>query len=172
MQPLSTDKETDLDEIICISAFGSVTLINNDPATFLIHATQYVAGGQSTDDIAIHADLSRNPKWANLSERLPQLKAVISVWGKLDCFDVYTYAGIKTTTCVIVNVEDIIYLFNPKCEPTEKPPSPHKKSNLQEKFKKCARARKTSPGSSPSTSQKQLDKCPAHSSEDEVNKRV
>lgn len=172
MQPLSSEQEDDLDETIHISAFGSVTSINNDPAYFIMHATQYVAGGQSSDDIAIRAELFKNPKWPNPSERLPQPKAVVGIWGKLDQIDGYTFAGTKKTTCLVVDVEEISYLYNPKRDPAEKPSTPtKKKSSLQERFKKRTRNRNTSPLSSPSTSQTQLGKRRA-GSEDEVDDRV
>ena len=173
MQPLSLEKEDDLDDTVRISAFSTVSSINPDPASFLMHATQSVAGGQSNDDIAIRADLYKNPKWPNPSERLPQPKAIVGIWGKLDRFEIYTYSATKTTTCVVVDVEDIDYLYNPKRDPAEKPSSPQKKkSELQECFKKKPRGRKTSPLHSPSTSQKQLGKRPAHPSEDEVDGNV
>jgi hypothetical protein len=172
MQPLSVDNESDLDKTIWISAFSTISSINSNPPYFMMHATQYIAGGQSSDNIAIRAVLSKNPKWQNPSECLPQPKAVIGIWGKLDHFDIFTYSSNKSTTCVIVNVEDITYLFNPKQDPAEKTASTLKKSKLQQKFNKHTHTSQSSPISSPSSSQKQLGKCPARSSEDEVDQHM
>jgi hypothetical protein len=92
----------------------------------------------------------------------------------LHSIDVYTYAGQKTATCLVVDVDDIAYLYNPKREPAEKTPSP-KKSNLQEKFKnrKCLQYEApSSPTSTPSIAPKQSGKRARRSSEDEVDERV
>jgi hypothetical protein len=62
MQPLSTEKEADLDETICISAVSTVLLINNDPPFFIMHATRYIARGNKLDNIAICVQLDKNPK--------------------------------------------------------------------------------------------------------------
>ena len=57
MQPLSADQIADLDETICISATGTITSIVNEPPVFIMHITQFVMGGLSSNDIAIRAEL-------------------------------------------------------------------------------------------------------------------
>ena len=179
MQPLSTDQCADLDETIHISATGTVTSIINEPPAFIMHITQFVMGGLSSDDIAIHAELHQNPKWRSPAERLPFLRAVITVWGSLRRFDRITLAANHSTTCVVVDVDDLSYVYNPKRDSAaDKVASPQKKkSNLQEKFKAHAtRSRKKTPpspsSSQPSSSQVQLSKRKAHSSEDEIDDRI
>ena len=84
-----------------------------------------------------------------------------------------------TTTCVVVDVDDLSYVYNPKRDSAaDKVASPQKKkSNLQEKFKaRATRSRKKTPpspsSSQPSSSQVQLGKRKAHSSEDEIDDRI
>lgn len=129
MQPLSLKNEADLNDTVCVSAIGTVSSIRNNPASFLMHVTQYITGGQSSDDIAIWADLHKNLKWSNPAEWLPQQKAIISIWGKLNCFNTYTFSGTKMMTSVVVDIEDITYLYNPKHDPANKPPFPQKKKS-------------------------------------------
>ena len=70
---------------------------------------------------------------------------------------------------MVVDVEEISYLYNPKRDPAEKPLTPTKKKcSLQERFKKRTQNRKTLRLSSSSTSQMQLGKRKA-GSEDEVD---
>lgn len=178
MQPLSADPALDLDEVVRVGANGTVTSIATNPPSLIIHATQYVAGGERKDDIAVRGEMQNNPKWQDPAERLPKPRAVVSIFGPLRSFDSYRRAGNDTITCVVMDVDDITYLFNPpretdkkntqKANTTEK-----KKSALQEKFQARARKRHASQSlSSPSTSQVQLGKRKDTGSEEEVNERV
>jgi hypothetical protein len=141
MQPLSADQAADIDDLIHISALGSVASINNEPPSFLMHISQFVAGGHPGDNIAIHAELGRCPKWHNPAERLPQPKAIISIWGTLHSFNTYTPPSTNcSTTCVIVDTTELTYVYNPKCDPIEKAALPQKKkSKLQDRFKPWGR---------------------------------
>lgn len=94
----------------------------------------------------------------------------------------------KKTTCAVVNVEDITYLYNPV--PKQKPPTtastPLRQGNLRDNVRaRAATGRKqhepsspsgshtnTDATSSPSSSQTVLGKRKAASSEDEVDERV
>ena len=155
-----------------ISAGSTVTSIHTDPPSFIIHATQYVMGALASDDIAIHAELSKNPKWQNPTERVPQVNSNVIIWGTLRSFETYKASPQKKTTCAIVDVEDITYIFTPKPKPTEKPsPAEVKKTKLQEKFNNRGHNRQASLPS-PSSSQVKIGKWKAQSSEDEVDKDV
>ncbi|KAH9049578.1 hypothetical protein EDB84DRAFT_1573941 [Lactarius hengduanensis] len=72
MQPLSAVNAPELDDTIRIFGSGTVTSVEPDPPSFLIHATQYIDGGQSSDNIAVRGRLDNNPKWQNPAERIPQ----------------------------------------------------------------------------------------------------
>ena len=172
MQPLSDDQIANLDDTVRISAGGTVTSIHTDPPSFVIHATQYVMGALASDDIAIRAELSKNPKWQNPTERVPQVNSNVIIWGTLQSFETYKTSPQKKNTCAIVDVEDITYIFTPKPKSTEKPsPADVKKTKLQEKFGNRGRNRQASPPS-PSSSQVKIGKRKAQSSEEEVDKDV
>ncbi|KAF8266510.1 hypothetical protein EI94DRAFT_1803038 [Lactarius quietus] len=79
MQPLSTDQAANIDDIIRISATSTITSINNVPPSFSMHVSQFIAGGKTGNDITIHAELERCPKWQNPSKHLPQPKAIVTV---------------------------------------------------------------------------------------------
>ncbi|KAH8981276.1 hypothetical protein EDB86DRAFT_441302 [Lactarius hatsudake] len=181
MQPLSAMNAADLDDTIRIFGSGTVTSVDADPPSFLIHATQYIDGGQSTDNIAIRGRLDNNPKWPDPSERIPQAKSVIAWSGILLQFDSYTPPGRTAITCVVVAVKDITYIFTP--DKTGAKTSPKKSnsdgnSNLRQQIKSRTRNYQTSQASSshadstPSTSQKRLGKRKSLSSEDEVNEDI
>ncbi|KAF8268510.1 hypothetical protein EI94DRAFT_1800326 [Lactarius quietus] len=141
MQPLSADQAGDLDDVVCISASSTVASINNAPPSFIMHVSQFIAGRLPAsqtpcDNIAVRAELARCPKWHDPAERLPQHNTIVSVWGSLQCFDTISINGNQNTTCVVDDIEDITYLYNPKREPAEKQsPTQKKKTKLQEKFK-------------------------------------
>ena len=96
MQPLSADQMDDLDDVICIDASGTVTSIENNLPSFIIHGMQYVAGGQRNDDIALQAELQNNPKWSDPLERLPKLRAIVSIFGPLHSSTTSVALTIKT----------------------------------------------------------------------------
>jgi len=175
MQPLSLANLDDLDETTYISGSGTVLSIETDPPSFLIHAMQYVAGGVSSDDIAIRGFLNSR-KWANPQERVPQPKAVVAFWGVLQRFESYVRTNKTSSTCACVAVEDITYLYNPpreKSSTTSPSDSPRPKTNLREQLKARAEEGHSSQStSSPSTSQVKLGKRKARSSEDEVDEDV
>lgn len=137
MQPLSTDQAADLDDMIHISTTGTVTSMTVDTASFIIHTTQYITGRQKKDDVAVCAELARNPKWCAPNEHVPVLNAVVNVWSTLQSFDTYVHSRDKRTTCIVIDVKDITYLYAPKKEAGEKSTSPTKnKMPLQERFKR------------------------------------
>ena len=177
MQPLSADQMDDLDDVIHIDASGTVTSIENNLPSFIIHGTQYVAGGQRNDDIALRAELQNNPKWSDPLERLPKPRAIVSVFGPLRSFDNFCRSDNQNIKCFVVNVQDITYLFAPPREPASKSATKHasqekKKTELQTRFKARHGRKQESSQPSPSSSQVQLGKRKENSSEDEVNERV
>ena len=91
MQPLSVEQATDLGETIHDSATGTVSSIGTDAPSFIMGATQYVTGGLKTDNIAICAELARNPKWHSLNKWLPLPKAIVNIWGMLQYFNTYMF---------------------------------------------------------------------------------
>ena len=60
MQPLSIQQAAELDDVICISAMGTVTSINIEDASFIMHLTQYVSGGEIPHEIAVRAELAND----------------------------------------------------------------------------------------------------------------
>jgi len=174
MQPLSLTNVDDLDQTTYISGNGTVSSVESDPPSFLINATQYVAGGSSSDDIAIRGFLNSR-KWINPQDRVPQPKAVIAFWGILQHFESYLRVNKTTSTCVVVAVDDITYLYNPPREkqlPSSTTDSPEPKKTLREQLKARAEQHSSQSTSSPSTSQTKLGKRKAQSSEDEVDEDV
>jgi hypothetical protein len=177
MQPLSVANIDDLDQMMYLAGSGTVASIESDPPSFIVHATQYVAGGQSSDDITVRGDMGDNPKWTNPQECLLPVKAVVVFWGLLQHFDSYHPPNTKESlTCVIVAVHNITYLYNPprdKSVTTSTSESAHKKSKLREQLRARAEEKQGSQTtSSPSTSQTKLGKRKAPSSEDEVDEDV
>lgn len=81
MQPLSASNVDDLDYQSRIWASGTVSSVDTTTISFTMHATQYVTGGQSSDDIVIRALLDGNPKWVKPSDRLPQVNGIVSFSG-------------------------------------------------------------------------------------------
>ena len=71
---------------------GHIALIRLDardfahvtPPSFTIHGMQYINGGDSSDDIAVHCLLDKNPRWKAPAEWVPQLNTVVSFHGILD----------------------------------------------------------------------------------------
>ena len=171
MQLLSIQQAADLDDAICISAMGTVSSINTEEASFVMHLTQYVLGG-IPHELTVHAKLAKNTKWANPRKRVPQEKAIVSVWGTLQRLDKHMVSLNEASHGIIVDVDDIQYMYNPENKDTEKPSSPCKKKNdLQQKFNRKDRKQNTTLPK-PSTSQVQLGKRKAASSDDEVEKQV
>ena len=172
MQPLSIQQAAELDDVICISAMGTVTSINIEDASFIMHLTQYVSGGEIPHEIAVRAELAKNAKWADPKKRVPQVKAVVSIWGTLQRFDTHVVSPNEGTKGIVVDVDDIQYMYNPSKKEIENPPSLRKKkTDLQHKFNRKDRKRNTTPPTA-STSQVQLGKRKANSSDNEVEKQV
>jgi hypothetical protein len=175
MQPLSVANIDDLDQTTYISGGGTVLSVETDPPSFLIYAMQYVAGGQSTDDIVIRGDMGDNRKWTNPQERLPPTKAVVAFWGTLQRFQNHPLTNKSSTTCAVVAVHDITYLFNPgreKPTATTASDSTHVKGNLRERLRTRAEKQGSQSTSVASNSQTKLGKRKAASSEDEVDEDV
>jgi hypothetical protein len=175
MQPLSVANVDDLDETTYISGRGTVLSVENDPLYFLIHAMQYVASGQSTDDIVIQGNMGNNPKWPDPQERLPPTKGVVAFWGALQHFEDFHLANKSSTTCVVIAVHDITYLFNPPCEkptPTTSNKSTQAKGNLRDHLRMRGEKQSSQTTSSTSTSQTKLGKRKAQTSEEEVDEDV
>ncbi|KAH9041358.1 hypothetical protein EDB85DRAFT_1886563 [Lactarius pseudohatsudake] len=181
MQPLTIDNEADLDDIIHISGAGTVCTRNTDPPEFMIYATQYVDGG--TDDIAVRACLSNNPKWPDPVRRLPDVKSIVGFCGiLLQRFEPYTPPMKPQTTCVVIALKDIAYIYKPKDQEdkgtTLQKKTNERKLNMHDRIKARNRAtRQQSPynsqtASSPSTSQKTLGKRKAQTSQEEVNEEL
>ncbi|KAH9014307.1 hypothetical protein EDB85DRAFT_2214500, partial [Lactarius pseudohatsudake] len=181
MQPLSAANAAELDNTIRIFGSGTVMSVDTEPPSFWIHATQYIDGGQSSDNIAVQGRLDNNPKWPNPVERIPQAKSVIGWSGILLQIDSYAPPGRSPTTCVVVTVKDITYIFTPD-KSTAKTGS-HKTgtegdSNLRQQIKSRKRTYLPSQASSsltatsPSTSQTGQGKRKAINSEDKVNDDV
>ncbi|KAH9034909.1 hypothetical protein EDB85DRAFT_1889629 [Lactarius pseudohatsudake] len=181
MQPLSAVNAPELDDTIRIFGSGTVTSVEPDPPSFLIHATQYIDGGQSSDNIAVRGRLDNNPKWQNPAERIPQPKSIIRWSGILLQMDSYAPPGRSPITCVVVAVKDITYIFTP--DKTTAKTLPNKTgmegdSNLRQQIKSRTRASQPSHSPSsqtvtnPSSSQTRQGKRKAVNSEDEVNDGV
>ena|ERR1700761_736963 len=97
---------------------------------------------------------------------------LLIIWGTLRGFHYQVHSANQKTTCAVVDVEAITYVYNPKKEITEKTTSPPKnKTVLQGRFKKKQRKPSSSLPLS-SSSQLQIGKHKAASSEDEVDKEV
>ncbi|KAH9015350.1 hypothetical protein EDB84DRAFT_1567746 [Lactarius hengduanensis] len=178
MQPLSVMNGPDLDDTIRISGSGIVTSVEADPPSFLIHATQYIDRGQSTDEFAVRGRLDNNPKWADPMERIPQPNSIIRWNGILLRFDTYTPPGKNLVSCIVVATKDITYIFTPdktaaKTAPKRLPAD--SKSNLRQQVKSRTRSQHSSNPStsqastSPGTSQSHLGKRKSVNSADEVN---
>jgi hypothetical protein len=135
-----------------IAGSGTVLSIETDPPSFLILATQYIAGGQSSDDITIRGDMGDNPKWTNPQECLPPVKAVVVFWGALQCFDCYRPPNTKAlSTRAIVAVQDITYLYNPPHKrpiTTSATDSTLKKGKLREQLRARAEDKQSSQSNS------------------------
>ncbi|KAH9017184.1 hypothetical protein EDB85DRAFT_1897777 [Lactarius pseudohatsudake] len=169
MQPLSAMNGPNLDDTICISGSG------------IMHATQYIDGGQSTDKIAVQGHLDNNPKWADPTKHIPQPNSIIG-WNRiLLCFNSYTPPGKNAITCIVVATKDITYIFTPdktagKTAPKRLPTE--SKSNLRQQVKSRTRSQQTSDPStsqattSPSTSQSHLGKRKNVNSTDEVDNNL
>jgi hypothetical protein len=154
MHPLFIQGESDLDrcdDTVFVEGSGTVVAINETPPSFTMHGTQYISGGQNSDDIAVQALLHKNPRWKNPVERLPRLKAIVGFRGVLDRFDTYDVVGrTPATTCVVVSLDDITYLHNPP----PPPPATSKKNKLRKKFKSHETSQSvTESTTTPSTSQ-------------------
>ena len=163
MHTLFLESETDLDrcdDTIYIEASGTVVMVEKDPPSFVILGTQYISGGDKTDEIAVHGLLHKNTRWKQPADRLPHLKGVIAFRGTLDHIDTFVPSGKKIpTTSIVVAVNDITYL-------TKKPLSAATTSRtkkLRQKWREHANTQTThSPTEestqSPSTSQTLLGK--------------
>lgn len=170
MQPVSG---TDLEENIYVSGSGTVTSADKENISFIIHGTQYIDGGLSSDEIVVRGCMAGNPKWSDAAARVPDAKTVVSFDGTLQCLDTYAPAGKDAMTCLVVAVDDIQYLHSADSRSKEKSPTSHKKINLREKLRARTHANRTSQTtSSASTSQVQLGKRKAVTSEDEVDKEM
>ena len=136
----------------------------------------YFAGSDSTSLFCFSQTethfLSKNAKWADPRKRVPQEKAIISVWGTLQRLDKHMVSSNEASHGIVVDVDDIQYMYNPKNKDTDKPSSPRKKkTDLQQKFNRKDHKQNITPPK-PSTSQVQLGKHKAASSDDEVEKKV
>jgi hypothetical protein len=185
MQPLRLSNANDLDYTSRILGSGTVSAVDTTAVSFTLHATQYVAGGQNTDDIVVQACLAGNPKWANPANRIPHMGAIVSFCGVLQKFDNFILQGKKHVTCAVIALEDITYLYNPPAKPAKPSASLSLKGNLRDKIRARAETEQASQTSgtpelsdthvedpsSPSTSQTRLGKRKA-SSEDEVDDDV
>jgi hypothetical protein len=125
MQPLSVANIDELDQTMYLAGSGTFASIESDLPSFIVHATQYVAGGQSSDDITVRGDMGDNPKWTNPQECLPPVKAVVAFWGSLQQFDSYDPPNTKdSSTCVIVAVHNITYCTIPHATNQSRHPQP------------------------------------------------
>ena len=146
MQPLSILQAADLNNVIHISAMGTVTLINTKEASFIMHLTQYVSGGEIPHELAVCAELAKNTKWADPKKWVPQVKAVVSVWGTLQCFDMHVVSPNEGTKGIVIDMDDIQYMYNPSKNGIENPLSLHKKkTDLQQKFNRKDCKQNTTP---------------------------
>jgi hypothetical protein len=176
MQPLSIANVDNLDQTIYISGSGTVFSIETEPLSFLIHTMQDVAGGQSSDDITIRGKMGNNPKWSNLQECLLPTKAIVAFWGALQHFKSFCHANNTLSTCAVVAVHDITYLYNlprEKLKPAAATDSTHVQGNLREQLQTHASVKQDSQSTlSASTWQTKLSKQKAPSSEEEVDEDV
>ncbi|KAF8270109.1 hypothetical protein EI94DRAFT_1699012 [Lactarius quietus] len=174
MRQLSVVTKHDLsacEDPVCISGAGMVSSVNRDTLSFIIHASQYTSGGESSDDIAIRARLDLNLKWTNPTQRLPHTSALIRFSGTLHHFETFHPPNsTRHVTCAVVALDDITYLPRPssilKAQPKQ---TIHTKLKSQaEKY--TLEASSSSLSSLPPPSQ--LGKRKAESSDDEVNEEV
>ncbi len=182
MQPLSGANEPDMDDAIHISGSGTVTSIEQDPPSFFIYATQYVDGGLASDEIAVHGCLDDNPRWTDPARHVPQEKGVIGFNGILQRFKPYHPPGRKPTTCIVITVKDITYIFTPEKKPGKpgdtRSAATQVKGGIRQKIKARTHTQRAYESdhsrtlSSPSTSQICLGKRKAENSEDEINNDI
>jgi hypothetical protein len=178
MQPLSNEEEEEskYDNNIYISGSGTVSSTNAETFSFVIHATQYISGGDRSDDIAICGRMNKSAKWPKPLELLPKVHSIIYFRGILDNIGSYTPPNSKkSSTCMYIAMEDITFLFTPSTTMTKQATR-----NIRQKIEARTKKRKNSPSSSqtqsqtsslPSTSQKTLGKRKANS-EDEVDNNI
>lgn len=150
MQPLSAQNEAELEDTICIYGSGTVDV---DTVSFMIIATQYINGGQSSNEIVMRGRMNNNPKWPNPAARLLQVNVVIGFTGVLQHFESYVLPNKSTTNCAVVAMKDITYLYTPHPSSTpQNTPSKKVAGNLRQKIKARAETVQNSQSSSsPST---------------------
>lgn len=145
MQRLSAEQAAEVNDTIYVSAMGTVSSIHSNDTSFVMHLTQYVSGAEKSHPVDIRAELAKNAKWQDPCERVPQVKAIVSIWGTLQHFETHVTSRNVHTKCIVVDVDDISYIFNPKKQPIEKVTTPvKKKGELQDRLKRRQVRQKTS----------------------------
>ncbi|KAF8268827.1 hypothetical protein EI94DRAFT_1699932 [Lactarius quietus] len=173
MQPLAA--EDNFHYNMHISATGVVVSEDRANTTFVLHIQQYTMGSPSSDDIAVRGFLRQGGKWPNPTNRLPMIKSIVNIQGILQKFESYTASPNHTTTCAVVDVEKMCYIWKPPPKAANTPggSTAKRKGKMQQKIHACAESTLDSETSAtPSTSQNALRKCKARSSEDEVDENV
>ncbi|KAF8263445.1 hypothetical protein EI94DRAFT_1788514 [Lactarius quietus] len=174
MRQLSVLTKHDLtvcEEPVRILGAGMVTSINRDKLSFVIHALQYTAGGESTDDIAIRAHLDLSPKWTNPAQRLPHTSALIGFTGILHQFETYCPPNsTREVTCAVLALDDITYFPRPSPSIPNAQPKQMIHTKLKSRTEKYTMEASSSTSSLPPRTM--LGKRKAETSDDEVNKEI
>ncbi|KAF8260010.1 hypothetical protein EI94DRAFT_1706626 [Lactarius quietus] len=175
MQPLSVVNEDDFNYKMSVSATGVVVDQDRANATFVVHVLQYTMGSPSSDAIAVQGFLLQSGKWPNPTDRLPVLKSIVNMSSFLQRFETYTPSANHATTCAVVNIQKLCYLWKPPTKPT----TTTKMAPLKRKGKMRAKMHAQAESgveadtcASLSTLESVLAKRKDHPSEDEVDEDV
>ena len=156
MQPLADDdeKQATFDDTIHVSVAGTVTSSDKKTCTFHIHASHFVCGGH--EDIDVHTDLNKNPKWKKPSAVLPREKAIISFHGILNRFETITPPNrTNSIKSVVVAVQRITFLQGPQEELSNTTQSAQKsvRDRVKRRKQKQIKIEKAASPSAPDNSQ-------------------
>ncbi|KAF8267778.1 hypothetical protein EI94DRAFT_1700764 [Lactarius quietus] len=161
MQPLSVINEDDFEYNMHISTTSVVVEEDRANATFVLHILQFTMGSPASNKMVIRGFLMQSPKWPNPTEHLPVLKSIINIGGTLQWFKTYSPSPSHATTCAVVNVGKMCYLWKPPAKAATNAASASFQPKGKMRAKMHAHAQhiaETDPCNSPSTSQTVLGK--------------
>jgi len=112
--PMETEGNLSLINIL-MSCFGSglVTSSLEQDHCFVVHGTQYVAGGWVNDDFVVSCRTDMNSKWgeSGSKQQLPKPRSFIGFTGTVMHFREYAIPGSqRKVLCIVVNLQTIKFL--------------------------------------------------------------
>ncbi len=138
---------------VTVIASGIVSVNNKNQHFFIIHGTQYIHGGDSTNDFLICCHTNLNPRWRDSRHRQqPSVCTPVTITGTLQHFTWYRISGMNhILPCTQVAITSVLSIKNTQDKtttPTKANEHIHTKVKLAMKKHNLLQANSVTPSAS------------------------